>query len=182
MSYTMKSVSTGILQQQILLQPCSIHPFNLQVDGKLFNTTLNEDGDVVGLDSSLQSSFALSLFYDNNTSVYSNGIEVIIDPSSFFTPLRNHTCLVPIYSHEEKQNSAFLPVLYSMEIQNNLHYLIFTAFAEIENQSKFDLVIRSGSFQYSLHPHESKPFYTQSIGIKDDQYSFQISCSIGKTI
>ena len=47
MSYTMKSISTGILQQQILLQPCSIHPFKLQVDGKLFNTTLNEDGDII---------------------------------------------------------------------------------------------------------------------------------------
>ena len=102
----MKSVSTGILQQQTLLQPCSINLCKLQVDGKLFNTTLSEDGEVIGVDSSLQSSFALSLFYDNNTSVYSNGIEVMTDPSSFFTPLRNHTCLVPVYSHEEKGRSS----------------------------------------------------------------------------
>lgn len=181
MSYTIKSVAAGILQQQTLLQPCSIHPFRLQVDGRLFNTTLSEDGELIGVDSSIQSSIALSLFYDNNTTVYSNGVDVTANASSFFTPLRNHSCLVPVYNYEEKQNSAFLPVLYSMDIQNNLHYMIFTAFAEIENQSKFDIIIRSGTFHYSLHPHEKKPYYTQSIGMKEDSYSFQVSCSLGKS-
>lgn len=173
--------STGIIQEQFILKPHTKDLLTLNVDGRSFSAEYTEEGEMVPISTEgIQCSFALSLFYEADTVIWSNGIPVSLDPSSFCVPLKNNCLFIPCYNCETQVNECFLPVILSTEIIEGTHYLILSPFAEIENKTEFPLQIHSVSYHYTVHPKQKKPLYTQLV--KETQCSFQLCYQDGEML
>lgn len=137
------------------------------------------DGTCFGVDPDKactisQCMVALSLMYDDNVNMWSNAIPMDLSPNSFFKPIDNDVLIVPCYSNLTNTNTCFLPVICSHEMVNGTHYTVFSTMAEIENNTKFTLHVKSSSYQYQIASHDKKPFYSEVVLMKEDVYSFQI--------
>lgn len=173
--------TTGIIQEQCILKPHTKDVLKLNVEGRSFSAEYTEEGEMVPASTeALQCSFALSLFYETNTVVWSNGIPVSLDPSSFCVPSKNNCLFIPCYNCETQMNECFLPIMLSTEIIESTHYLILSPFAEIENKTELPLQIHSLNYHYTVHPKQKKPLYTQLV--KETQCSFQLCYQEGEIL